>query len=524
MTTIYRDGRIFTAVPGAPFAEALVVDGARIVFAGPLEEARATAGRGAREVDLAGRMLMPGLHDAHTHLLAAGMKYRHEVRLPAFAPPGQVVDELVAARPPGHVCGGHDAWVVGGEVFSADDDPGRLTRRQLDEQYPDTPLFLYDYSIHHGVANSEALRRAGVDEGDEYGHGGRYRRDADGVMTGELIEEATWKVLRAVPEPGADVYRDAVEWAVGMCHRYGITSVQEASASRQALEAYQELDRQGRLRLRVAAHLVWRNEGFGMASAEALDRLLDDPGRWSTDLVDTRFVKVWMDGAPLPPVPTHAPISADGEVEDEWLLVQEQELFDVVRRFDADGRTVKVHCAGAGAVRVALDAVERVRAVNGPGRPHEIAHAGFVSEPDYRRIAELDMTAEMSPALWHVPEYGLSEGFWFSRMIDEGVRMTIGSDWIITPDPNLFPGVQGAVQHATHPVPLETALAAVTRVGAQAVGRGSERGTLEAGKAADYIVLDRDLFTVPEDRIGEAVVTETYVAGELVHAVTGAET
>ncbi|MFV0434590.1 MAG: amidohydrolase [Leucobacter sp.] len=518
MTKLYRNGRIYTADPERLFAEALVVEGDTVVHAGDLASALRIAGDGVEVVNLDGRMLMPGIHDAHTHLLASGLKFTHELRLTPFAQPDRAVRDLLAAHAPGS---GEDAccdWVVGGEVFSASDAPDRLTRTQLDEAYPDNPVFLYDYSIHHGLANSRALEAAGIEEADEFGHGGLYRRDEDGRMTGELIEQSSWKVLRSIPDAEASVYREAVAWAVGMCHRFGITSVQEASASPQALRAFRELEERDELQINIAAHLVWRNEGFGMASRAELDALLADHERWASKHVDTDFVKVWMDGAPLPPVPTHAPLCDDGTVDDTWLLVREDELFEMVRRFDSDGRTVKVHCAGDGAVRVALNAIERVRRENGPGKPHEIAHAGFVSEADFPRLAELDVTAEMSPALWHIPEYGIGHGFWFSRMREEGARMTIGSDWIITPDPNLFPGIQGAIQHVSHPIPLDVALDTVTRAGARAVGNDDIRGTLAAGKKADYIVLDRDLFGIETDRIGGTVVLQTFVDGECVYS------
>lgn len=516
MATLYRNGTIFTAEPDEPFVEALVVNGSTIAFAGVLEEAIEVAGIDAEVVDLADRMLMPGIHDAHTHLLASGLKYLFETRLTPFASPEQIVQELAAHAHPG----GDDAcctWQVGGEVFPPSTGDVPLTRTQLDKAFPADPVYLYDYSIHHAVVNTKALELAGISEDDEFGHGGLYRRDDDGRLTGELIEEATWKVLRQIPDRSREEYRTALAWAVETCHRFGITSVQEASASRQALQAYQDLEATDDLNLHVAAHLVWRNEGFGMGSAEELDALLDNAEQWRSRFVDPGFVKIWIDGAPLPPVKTHAELDADGEIDGSWLLVAETELAEVIARFDSAGRTVKVHCAGPGAVRACLNALETVRAHNGAGMPHEIAHAGFIADDDYARIGVLNATAEMSPALWHIPEYGLGAGFQFARMIQHSVRMTIGSDWIITPDPNLFPGLQGTLQHGTYPIDLRTALESVTRVGADAVGRLEERGTLAAGKRADFIVLDRDLFHIEQDQIGATRVLETVVEGRTVY-------
>ena len=516
MSTLYRNGTIFTADAENPFAEALVVDGTTITFAGALDHAISRAGADAEVVDLTGRMLMPGIHDAHTHLLASGLKYLYETRLTPFAPAPQIVEELRAAD---HQTSGDSCcnWRIGGEVFPPAPGEGRLTRDQLDEAFPSDPVYLYDYSIHHAVVNSKALELAGIGESEEFGHGGIYRRDENGRLTGELIEEATWKVLRQIPDRTREEYRTALAWAVEMCHRFGITSIQEASASRQALQAYQDLDSSDELNLHVAAHLVWRNEGFGMGTAEELDSLLDNADHWRSPHVDTGFVKIWIDGAPLPPVPTHSGLTEDGDVDRSWLLVAENDLADAVARFDAAGRTVKVHCAGPGAVRAFLNALDTVRDRNGDGMAHEVAHAGFVADEDFARIEALNATAEMSPALWHIPEYGLGEGFHFARMVEGGIRMSIGSDWIITPDPNLFPAIQGMIQHRTYPVDLQTALTAVTRVGAEAVGKLESRGTLTAGKQADLIVLDRDLFNVDVNEVGGTKVLQTVIGGRMVY-------
>lgn len=116
---------------------------------------------------------------------------------------------------------------------------------------------------------------------------------------------------------------------------------------------------------------MWRHEAFARASVEELYALLDDFENLSSEHVDTRFVKIWMEGAPLPPILTHTPLTPEGHVDDTWLLVQEDELTQFVARFDSDGRTVKIHCAGDGAVHTALNDIERVRAQNGEGQPHD---------------------------------------------------------------------------------------------------------------------------------------------------------
>lgn len=159
-----------------------------------------------------------------------------------------------------------------------------------------------------------------------------------------------------------------------------------------------------------------------------------------------------------------------------------------------------------GAGRDALDAIEQVRKRNGAGGPsHELAHAGFISEADYPRLTELDVISEMSPALWHIPEFGLQDGFRFKSVLSHHAKLTVGSDWIVLPSPNLLAGLQGMFEHGPYSFDLATALGAVTLAGARVAGKEDNQGTLEPGKSADFIVLDRNLSKIPFSDIGATV-------------------
>ena len=123
----------------------------------------------------------------------------------------------------------------------------------------------------------------------------------------------------------------------------------------------------------------------------------------------------------------------------------------------------------------------------------------------------------MSPAVWHIAEQGVSHLYEFDTVVASGAEMTFGTDWSVSETPNLFPALQGAIEHGDHSIDLETGLAAMTTSGARAVGVADRRGTLEIGKDADFIVLDRNLFEIPTDEIGGAVVLRTVVGGRTVH-------
>ncbi|UOT03270.1 amidohydrolase [Rhodococcus opacus] len=514
------NGRIYTVDPSSPWAEAVLIDDGVFSVVGSDAEVRAAAPEGTEFVDLAGKLAMPGLHDAHTHLLFSGLKFKYEARLTSPGSPAEIVHDLGNCHCADLVSAGEQPWIVGGEFLPTAFADGQLDRTFLDEAFPDQPVFLYDYTIHHAFVNSKALEIAGLSDESQDPPGGRLiRRDGTNELTGELVEQARWPVMRAMPDYRPEIYRDAVAWAVATCHRFGITSVQEASASPQALAAYRDLDRDGGLDLHVAAHLVWREEGFGMASTAELDRTIADRESFASAHLDTGFIKIWLDGAPLPPHMTQADLDAHGGIDSDNILVEADQLTEVLRGFDAAGLSVKIHCAGEGSVRAALDAFESVRQINGANGPaHEIAHCTFIHDDDYKRFGQLNIVAEMSPAIWHIEEYGLDDGYKFRTILDAGATMTVGSDWIITPDPNLFPAVQGMLQRQENSVDLATAVELLTIGGARVVGRDHHRGSITAGKSADLIVLDRDLFEIPVDEVGGTQVLRTVFEGRTVYS------
>lgn len=519
MTIALVNGRVYTLDPAAPWAQAVLIENDVFTVVGSDEEVRSAAPEGTEFVDLQGRMAMPGLHDAHTHLLFSGLKFKFEARLTPGADAAQIVHDLQHCQCAELVSEGEQQWIVGGEFMPQAFGDGELDRRFLDEAFPDQPVFLYDYTIHHGMVNTKALELAGLSDESVDPPGGRLvRRAGSNELTGELVEQARWPVMAAMPDYRPEIYRDALAWAVKMCHQFGITSVQEASATPQALAAYRDLDQGDGLDLHVAAHLVWREEGFGMASTSELDRAIASRGQYATKHLDTRFIKIWLDGAPLPPHMTQADLDAHGSIDPDNILVVPEQLTEVVRGFDAAGLSVKIHCAGEGSVRAALNAFENVRQANGTDGPlHEIAHCTFIHDDDYKRFGQMNVVAEMSPAIWHIEEYGLQDGYKFRTILDAGATMTVGSDWIITPDPNLFPALQGMLQRQENSVDIATAVELLTLGGAKVVGRERTQGSITVGKSADLIVLDRNIIEVPADEVGATTVLRTIFEGRTVY-------
>jgi predicted amidohydrolase YtcJ len=517
--TAYVNGRIHSGRPGAAPSATMIVEGGRISAIGDHDSLARRVATADEIVDLGGRMVMPGIHDAHTHLVS-GLN-RWEVAFPAGAGETEILDALTAWTGPCPTDAAGNAWLVGGRYWPDALEPHGPRRDFLDAAFPDRPVMLNDRSAHNVLVNSVALELAGIDENTPDTKNGRVIRDADGRLTGELYEQARWPVFRVLGRHSDEIVTDAVRYAVGLNHQYGVTSVQDASSTEQLLRVLGALDAADELPLHIAGHLVWREESFGMNPLASLDRMIERHADYASPHVDTRFVKFWLDGSPIPPYWNHSCIHADGSVDEDHLLIPQEEMNDAVARFDALGLSVKVHCGGEGAVRRALDAIEHARSVNGVDGPrHELAHCCLVDDQDFPRFAELHVGAEMSPSVWHIPEHGVSHLYDFKTVVLAGAEMTFGTDWSVSDSPNLFPALQGALQHGNQSIDLETGLAAMTVNGARAVGKDLTRGTLDVGMSADFIVLDRNLFEIPVDEIGGTVVLRTVFEGRTVYQHT----
>jgi predicted amidohydrolase YtcJ len=516
----FINGRIYTADAARSWSQAILVDEGVVLAVGSSDEILASAGSDTKIVDLGGQFVMPGLHDAHTHILASGLKFRFECRLGI----NPSADEVVSALCECAKCrqGKLSGWIIGGEYNPNVFPPGTLDRKFLDAAFPETPVFLSDFSIHHGFANSKALELAGIDANTPDPHGGKIvRREGSSEPTGELVERATWKVKRAIPEYEPDIYREAVEWAIGVANQYGITSLQEAGGTLPELRVLNALEEEGRLTANVAVHLIWQEEAFSGVSQEAMDALIEAHATFETEHVRTGFIKIWLDGAPLPPHFTQSNLDQVTGKPDANVVISEADLTEALLRFDRQGLVVKMHCAAEGSVRAALDAIETVRANSLYGPRHEIAHALFVHPDDLERLSRLNVGAEMSPALWHIkaPELAaLDHGCKFATLRNSGAQVTIGSDWIVTDSPNLFPALQGMLDRGPESVSLEDAIEMMTIAGRKAVGMADRSGSIEQGKMADFIVLDRNLFEIPISEVGETRVLHTVFEGRTVYS------
>ncbi len=414
-------------------------------------------------------------------------------------------------------------WLVADSVWSDQFPGGRFHRRYLDSVFPDKPVMLLDGSYHHAYLNSKALSIAGIEATTPSPSGGEVAIGGDNEPTGELVETATTLVADYLPRTTHLQEADAIRWSSQRLSTFGITSVQEASANAAVLQALQAADRGASLQQRVAAHIVWGSRKFSGTSEEFNERLIDERSRYAGSHLEVDFVKLFVDGSPTPPFFTEATIDLlTEEVAQENLLIPPAVLSQLVTRLDGMGIKVKMHVAGPGSAHVALDAIDAARKVHPHSViRHELAHSATFIPSDLQRMGALNAVAEMSPIMWHLlPKTTGSPPLpaWPFRTLQEhGVVMTIGTDWPVTEEPNVFPALQGVLQHGDQSLTLDDALKMLTINGAISLGWEQKQGSIEPGKSANMIVLDRNLFEVPTGEIGGTRVLKAVFEGSVVY-------
>jgi len=394
-----------------------------------------------------------------------------------------------------------------------------LSNDLLNEVFPDTPVLIRDVTMHTRLVNARALEIAGIDRDTEPPEGGVIvKHPQTGEPTGVLAEvSAIWLVRAHIPPYPRELVKAALEELSLELLAAGLTSVQDSfSFDRDVIEMLGELDRAGKPIPYIQLHHGWSPEGG--PGRQAQEAQIADRAKYATPHISSNGIKLFLDGVPVPPVFTHVPIGADGKVDETNLLIPRDVLAQKITEWDRAGLRVKMHAAGDGAVRVGLDAIEAVRKANGEsGIWHEIGHTSDVSATDLPRFAELNATAEMSPYFWSPGSILGSTGYQFRSLHRHGALITVGSDYAVVESFNPFPPIQGIVERGDESLPVETALEFYTRNPAQVNSNLDKMGSIEAGKTANMIVLDRNILEIPGNEVGATQVLKTILDGKVVY-------
>lgn len=530
---VFRNGAVYTLDASRRWAEAVAVSRGRIVYVGTDRGVGSWIGPQTVVVDLQGKMLLPSFHDSHVHPVSSGIEL-DECQLSELATVEQILEAVrrYAEQNP------QKPWIRGTgwqlPVF-ADANPHKSL---LDKVVADRPVYLTAADGHSAWVNSRALEVAKITKETPDPKPGRIERDPKtGEPTGTLREDAMRLVARHLPKYTPDDYLNGLRRALEMANRFGITSLQDAAVNETELNAYAELDRRGELTARVVAALhVEPSKGVSQ-----IPRLMAMRQKYQGRRLRATATKIFADGvieartaALLEPY-----LGTNG---DRGKANVEPDAFNpLVAALDHAGFQIHVHAIGDRAIRNTLDAFEFARAKNGSrDARHHIAHIELFSPQDIPRFRRLGVIANFQP-LWAfadpyivkltIPVLGPERSRWLypiRSLAATGAVIACGSDWSVS-SMNPLEAIQVAITRRgpdegqgpawipEETVDLAQMLAGYTINGAYVNFEESETGSIETGKAADLIVLDRNLFEIPAHEIHQAKVLLTLLEGKAVY-------
>lgn len=542
---IFLHGKIHTQNAQHEVVEALGVRGNRIVAVGTDQSVATLAGPKTRIVDLKGEVMLPGFIDAHTHPADSAQmlgKCSLDDKAAPFEKIKARIDACLAKNP-----GDPKRWY---EVVMVNPTGNQLTARQLDQILSSRPMVLEGADGHTDWLNSAALAAAHLDNTTPDPRGGRLERDDAGNLSGVLRDDAMLLASAAMPLPTPEEETALLRKAFAQMHAVGITSVQDADDDDHRMSLYKRLYDAKRLDMRVRGS--FRILDLHSRSADVATNATEFRRKWSIDpdFLRADAVKIYADGVIEYPSQTAtllAPyLDAAGRPTTNRgpSYFSPKELNQIVAAVDAAGFTVHIHAIGDGAVRASLDAVEAARRQNGNlDNRDQIAHLELVDPQDFPRFKSLAVIANFQ-LLWALHETYIDKGtipylgsersryLYPARSLqDAGAMIAGGSDWGVSSfDP--FIAIEHGITRAERrgaprllpeqALSLQDMVDAYTRNAAYALKQEKTTGSLEVGKFADLIALDRDLFALDAYDVHKTRVLFTYVNGrEVFRAVVG---
>ncbi|BDQ01492.1 amidohydrolase [Ignavibacterium sp.] len=526
MKKAFINGKIYTVNDNQPLAEAVVVEGNKIIFVGSSSDAKKLIDNSTEVIDLKGKLMLPGFIDNHVHFVSGGFYLLGIDLRPANSTTEfKNILKNYAAKHPGK-------WITGGywnhENWEVKDLP---TKEMIDEVVPDQPVFVERLDGHMGVANSLALKLAGITKETETPEGGLIVKDISGEPTGVLKDNAMNLIYRVIPEPSDEENYEALLAALDEAKKLGITSVHDITFA-DALKAFERAKSEGKLTCRI--YTRWPiadykslvegkiKVGFGddlikMGSLKAFaDGSLGSSTAWFFEKYnqDTTTFGLPMD------------IITDGSME-KWCLYA-----------DKNGLQLSVHAIGDRANSYMLDLFEKITKENPEwDRRFRIEHAQHVRFQDIPRFAKLGVIASVQPyhciddGVWAEKRIGperIKYTYPFKSFLEAGVKLCFGTDWYVAPlNPML--GLYAAVTRRTlddknpdgwipeQKISVEDAIKCYTLNSAYAAFEENIKGSIEVGKLADLIVLSDDILTIDPVEIKDAEVVMTVFDGKIIY-------
>jgi predicted amidohydrolase YtcJ len=531
---ILVNARIYTVNPQQAWADAIAVQGDKILAVGERAKIETYRGKTTKVIDAQGRLVLPGFTDCHIHFMDGSLGLTR-VDLNGAGTVGEI-QKRVKAYADSHP---QEPWIQGmGWTYPTFKPSGLPDKKILDDVVVDRPIYLVAFDGHSSWANSKALAMAGIDRNTPDPPNGKIVRDEKGEATGALKESAGDLIDAKIPKPTRSERLDALRKGIHEANKAGLVRVHSAGQDFEYLDLYGDLRKSGELTLRFYIAYFLNPPGL----TPAINKQIEDARRlYNDNLISGGVVKTMLDGV----VEAHtaamlAPYSDDPSQSGK-LFWDPDQYKATVAALDSRGLQIFTHAIGDRAVRLALDAYQNAAEVNHTqdARPR-IEHIETISAQDIDRFGKLGVVASMQPLHSYPDEDTLSiwarnigperaKRPWVWRSIEQkGGVLAFGSDWpVVTLNP--WPGVQTAVTRQTsdgEPVggfvpqqrlSLDDTIRAYTLGAAFAGRREKAEGSLETGKLADFIVLDRDLFKIEPSEIGKTQVLLTVVGGKVVY-------
>ena len=524
---IITNARIWTGNADEPFAEAMAISGDTLVAVGSNSEVMKYKSGAATVIDVGGRFVAPGFIDSHVHLLQGGSNLA-SVQLRDAATPEEFIKRIkafAATQKPG-------TWILGGD-WDGMGWESLPSGSWIDSVTPEHPVFVSRLDGHMALANSLAMKLAGVDRKVKDVAGGTIGRDAHGEPTGIFKDNAMDLISVRIPEQSAEEVDRALVAAMKYLASNGVTSVHAVDAA-----AYAD----GLDRVRAGGGQITRIYYMQTISRwKDLKEQIEREGRGDR-WISTGGVKGFVDGSLGSHTAAFIEPYTDLPADTGLFVNSEEDLYTWVSAADNTGLQVVIHAIGDRAINTLLNIYERVAAENGErDRRFRIEHSQHIAPADIERYGKLKVIASMQP--YHTIDDGrwaeeyigperVKTTYAFRSLLDNGATLAFGSDWFVAPATPLE-GMYAAVTRRTldgknpggwvpeQKITVEEALKAYTINAAYASFEENIKGTLEPGKLADFVVLDRDITAVDPAEIWDMKVLQTWVGGKKVFDRTG---
>jgi predicted amidohydrolase YtcJ len=526
---IIQNAHIWTVDPSLPEAEAVAVLGDRIVAVGSNQQVDAWRGPQTRVVDAAGKRLLPGFNDAHVHFTDGGSQLDNVELNDATSPQefARRIRDRAAKTTKGE-------WVLGGDWDETKWNPTELpTKELIDAATPETPVAVNRYDGHMVLANSLALKLAGITAQTPDPAGGVIVRDKQGNPTGALKDAAEDLLFKAVPPPSHDQRRHAIERALEHAASLGVTSVQHMNPDYADIAIYSELLDEGKLTTRIyAAPLITQVDDQVKIG---IQRAFGGP------YLRIGAVKAYSDGS-LGSTTAYFFEPYSDQHGNRGLLSDEMHplslMQDRMMRADAAGLQICTHAIGDAGISAILDIYAEIEKEHGSrDRRWRIEHSQHIAEKDFDRYAQLHVIASVQPyhaiddGRWAKGRIGhdrASRTYAFRTLLNHGVRLAFGTDWDVAPlNPmlTLYAATTRSTLDGKNPdgwfpeqkLTIKEAIEAYTMGSAYAEFQEKEKGSITPGKLADMVLLSDDVLSIDPVKIRDVKVLKTWVGGKLTY-------